>query len=142
MFTVSGERGSLGDAHGIAALRILHNERQFSGLYVIHTHVHVFQDLHVRLTHEFFVQKYFENLARTKVKKSRANLSVPAQPQTASADKIRRRHAGVLGLCACVRAFPYDVPPLMPRVLMDLSTHVNDPQPIQVSGASHFLRQE
>ena len=37
-------------------------------------------------------------------------------------------HSGILGLCAFVEAFPHDVPSFLPPVLMDLSTHVNDPQ--------------
>lgn len=40
------------------------------------------------------------------------------------------RHAGVLGLCACVNAYPYDVPAFMPEVLVLLGDHLNDPQPI------------
>ena len=44
-----------------------------------------------------------------------------------------KRHAGVLGLSAFVQAYPYDVPEFMPQILMDLSNHVNDPQPIQVN---------
>ena len=47
-------------------------------------------------------------------------------------EKLIKRHAGVLGLSACVQAYPYDVPDFIPQVLMDLSIHVNDPQPIQV----------
>ena len=46
------------------------------------------------------------------------------------------RHAGVLGLCACVEAFPYDVPLFIPDVLVTLSRHLNDPQPIQVRGVA------
>ena len=49
-----------------------------------------------------------------------------------SLEKLIKRHAGVLGLSACVQAHPYDVPDFIPQVLMDLSIHVNDPQPIQV----------
>lgn len=51
---------------------------------------------------------------------------------------IIKRHAGVLGLCSYVDAHPYDVPDVLPEVLMLLSDHVNDPPPIQVivSGAS------
>ena len=46
--------------------------------------------------------------------------------------KLIKRHAGVLGMSACVQAFPYDVPEFMPQILMDLSDHLDDPQPIQV----------
>lgn len=47
-------------------------------------------------------------------------------------ESLRLRHGGVLGLSACVLAHPYTVPPYLPQLLMDLSTHLNDPQPIQV----------
>ncbi|KAK8767206.1 hypothetical protein V5799_006012 [Amblyomma americanum] len=40
------------------------------------------------------------------------------------------RHAGILGLCACINAYPYDVPPFMPEVLVLLGDHLNEPQPI------------
>jgi len=38
-----------------------------------------------------------------------------------------------LGLCAFVEAFPYDVPEFVPPILMELSTHLNDPQPIPMT---------
>merc|ERR1712004_373931 len=40
------------------------------------------------------------------------------------------RHAGVLGLKACIKAYPYHVPDWMPSVLMSLADHVCDPTPI------------
>jgi proteasome activator subunit 4 len=40
------------------------------------------------------------------------------------------RHAGILGLCSVVNAFPYDVPDFMPRILMVLADHLHDPQPV------------
>ncbi|KAI1295461.1 Proteasome activator complex subunit 4 [Halotydeus destructor] len=40
------------------------------------------------------------------------------------------RHAGILGLCAVINAFPYEVPDFMPSVLMYLADHLHDPQPI------------
>ena len=43
------------------------------------------------------------------------------------------RHAGVLGLCAFVDAYPYDVPEFLPDILVSLGDHLNDPQPIPVS---------
>ena len=39
---------------------------------------------------------------------------------------------GLLGLGAVVRAYPYDVPNFLPEVLMILSDHIHDSQPIQV----------
>ena len=50
---------------------------------------------------------------------------------------IVQRHAGILGLCAFVDAFPYDVPDFLPDVLVRLGNHLNDPQPIPV-GSVHF----
>ena len=37
-------------------------------------------------------------------------------------------HSGILGLCAFVEAFPHDVPSFLPPIIMELSTHMNDPQ--------------
>ena len=42
------------------------------------------------------------------------------------------KHSAVLGLCAFVNAFPYDVPEFVPDILMVLSDHLHDPQPIPV----------
>ena len=47
--------------------------------------------------------------------------------EQSSADKLKH-HSGILGLCAFVEAFPYDVPSFVPPILMELSTHLNDPQ--------------
>lgn len=45
---------------------------------------------------------------------------------------VQRCHTGLLGLGAVVRAYPYDVPHFVPELLMILSDHIHDPQPIQV----------
>ena len=37
----------------------------------------------------------------------------------------------MLGLSACVRAFPYSIPEAGPDMLMTLANHVNDPASIQ-----------
>ena len=42
------------------------------------------------------------------------------------------RHAGVLGLSSCIKAFPYDVPDWMPQMLVEIGEHLHDPNPIQV----------
>ncbi|KAJ1523444.1 hypothetical protein ONE63_001302 [Megalurothrips usitatus] len=44
--------------------------------------------------------------------------------------KLRTRHAAIIGLCAFVRAFPYDVPEFVPEVIGLLGNHLNDPHPI------------
>ncbi|XP_015120172.1 proteasome activator complex subunit 4 [Diachasma alloeum] len=45
-------------------------------------------------------------------------------------DDLRLRHAGVLGLCAFVRAQPYHVPKYVPSIFEYLNLRLNDPQPI------------
>lgn len=69
--------------------------------------------------------EHFERLRSTKVKAGKNSDKEPMSLQ-----RLIKRHAGVLGLSACVQAYPYDVPEFIPQVLVDLSVHVNDPQPI------------
>ena len=49
-----------------------------------------------------------------------------------TAEEVIEKHSGILGLCAFVNAFPYDVPDFVPDILMVLSDHLHDPQPIPV----------
>ncbi|XP_058447896.1 proteasome activator complex subunit 4A-like isoform X2 [Malaya genurostris] len=46
------------------------------------------------------------------------------------ANAVRARHSGVLGLCAFISAYPYEVPEFVPNVFEHLGAHLNDPQPI------------
>lgn len=69
---------------------------------------------------------HFERLSSTKINKCVKTENIPVE-------KLIQRHAGVLGLSAYVQAYPYEVPEFMPQILMDLSAHVNDPQPIQMT---------
>merc|ERR1719479_572908 len=48
-------------------------------------------------------------------------------------EEIVAKHSGILGLAAFVNAFPYDVPEFLPDILMVLSDHLHDPQPIPVT---------
>lgn len=45
---------------------------------------------------------------------------------------IVQRHAGVLAVCSCLMAAPYDVPEWVPELVVRLSDHLHDPQPIEV----------
>ncbi|XP_072167902.1 proteasome activator complex subunit 4-like [Diadema setosum] len=72
------------------------------------------------------LQNHFENLCKTHLP-TKTVVSSASMP----AEAIVQRHAGILGLSACVQAYPYDVPGWMPRVLMDLTDHLHDPQPIE-----------
>lgn len=47
-------------------------------------------------------------------------------------ESIIKRHSGVLGLCAFIDAYPYDVPDFVPDVFSVLGDHLNDPPPISV----------
>lgn len=69
---------------------------------------------------------HFERLTRIKLKKRKVAENI-------TLDALIKRHAGVLGLSAFVQAYPYDVPEFIPQILMDLSNHVDDPQPIQMT---------
>lgn len=52
--------------------------------------------------------------------------------ETQEAESVRMRHMGVLGLCAFISAYPYDIPDFVPDVFEHLGAHLNDPQPIPV----------
>ena len=49
------------------------------------------------------------------------------------------RHSGVLGLCAFVNAYPYDIPEFIPDILMFLSGYIHEVQPISVSTMRHII---
>uniref|UniRef100_A0AAQ4Q0P3 Proteasome activator Blm10 mid region domain-containing protein n=1 Tax=Gasterosteus aculeatus aculeatus TaxID=481459 RepID=A0AAQ4Q0P3_GASAC len=70
------------------------------------------------------LQTQLQTLSQTRLPKARGELG--------STDLLRC-HAGVLGLSACILSSPYDVPDWMPQILMDLSNHLNDPQPIEMT---------
>ncbi|XP_063300040.1 proteasome activator complex subunit 4 [Pelobates fuscus] len=78
------------------------------------------------------MQTHFEELCKTRLPKKRKRDSGMAVDTIPSADLVKR-HAGVLGLSACILSSPYDVPQWMPQLLMDLSAHLNDPQPIEMT---------
>ncbi|VDN99402.1 unnamed protein product [Rodentolepis nana] len=45
-------------------------------------------------------------------------------------EALRRRRAGVLGLCSIVQANPHDTPDYLPAVIAEVANHANDPYPI------------
>ena len=66
---------------------------------------------------------------RTGKKFRKDNIKNTSKPSDATENLSNLcHHSGILGLCAFVEAFPYDVPPFLPPILMELSTHLNDPQ--------------
>uniref|UniRef100_A0A7N8XL65 Proteasome activator subunit 4a n=1 Tax=Mastacembelus armatus TaxID=205130 RepID=A0A7N8XL65_9TELE len=78
------------------------------------------------------MQAHFEALCKTCLPKKRKRELGAIGDTIPSADLVRR-HAGVLGLSACILSSPYDVPTWMPQLLMDLSAHLNDTQPIEMT---------
>ncbi|XP_012226473.1 proteasome activator complex subunit 4B-like [Linepithema humile] len=80
-----------------------------------------------------------EKLLEELKSKSRTRLHKRVTPtdgdalRNANIDAIRMRHAAVLGLCAFIRAHPYDVPKYVPPIFEHLSLHMNDPQPIPMT---------
>ena len=57
---------------------------------------------------------------------------IPFYIYSESSEAVRVRHSGVLGLCAFISAYPYDIPDFVPNVFEIISNHLNDPQPIPV----------
>uniref|UniRef100_A0A1Q3F8W9 Proteasome activator complex subunit 4 n=1 Tax=Culex tarsalis TaxID=7177 RepID=A0A1Q3F8W9_CULTA len=53
-----------------------------------------------------------------------------AKSEGVEGNAVRARHSGVLGLCAFISAYPYEVPEFVPNVFEHLGAHLNDPQPI------------
>lgn len=47
-------------------------------------------------------------------------------------NNINIRHAGVIGLCSFINAFPYTVPPEIPPLFVEIGVHLSDPEPIPV----------
>lgn len=90
----------------------------------------------------------FKKKCRTKVIKrsTRVTTSCAVEAANASdsdnANAIRIRHCGVLGLCAFITAYPYDIPDFVPNVFEIISNHLNDPQPIPVSRSLWRLRRK
>nr|XP_055026346.1 proteasome activator complex subunit 4A [Misgurnus anguillicaudatus] len=78
------------------------------------------------------LQARIESLSKTRLPKRKRRELCSVVDTIPSTDLVRR-HAGVLGLSACVLSSPYDVPTWMPGMLMDLSAHLNDTQPIEMT---------
>lgn len=68
----------------------------------------------------------FVTLSKTPIQKQNLNTAV-------ARDALRRRHAGILGMSAIVRAHPYDICDGMPEILVTLGSHLQDPQPVQTT---------
>uniref|UniRef100_A0A182QSD1 Proteasome activator complex subunit 4 C-terminal domain-containing protein n=1 Tax=Anopheles farauti TaxID=69004 RepID=A0A182QSD1_9DIPT len=81
---------------------------------------------------ELFKRKCRTKIIRTKrIRVEPASCSAEvARNENAEANAVLARHTGVLGLCAFISAYPYEVPEFVPNVFEHLGAHLNDPQPI------------
>jgi proteasome activator subunit 4 len=73
--------------------------------------------------------QYFRSKIRSKMTRSKKNKFQKVQ-KTEDKVQLANFHAGILGLCAFVEAYPYDVPEFVPDILIELEKHLHDPQPI------------
>ncbi|XP_053568667.1 proteasome activator complex subunit 4 [Bombina bombina] len=125
----------------------LHKEDRVQGIRCLVLHLLADEQLEVRemaattlsgllqcnfLRMDVTMQTHFEQLCKTRLPKKRKRDLGLAVDTIPSGDLVKR-HAGVLGLSACILSSPYDVPTWMPQLLMDLSAHLNDPQPIEMT---------
>jgi len=73
--------------------------------------------------------KRFKKLAATKLLKSRQIKAGDAETAKRALIRIRKRHAGVLGLAALVKTCPYTIPKWLPTVLELVGLHISDANP-------------
>lgn len=82
--------------------------------------------------------KVVKNLLRRMMANCGSEAIATATPSTSNGgvavdtESVRTRHMGVLGLCAFISAFPYEIPEFVPDIFSHLGAHLNDPQPIPV----------
>ena len=102
----------------------------------------------LRLLFVLLQKKFYSRVRKNRFKKKTSSAPVSSSPKQSDdkektandshgdnsvTKKLLCRHAGILGLCAFVNAYPYDVPEFVPDILMFLSDYVHEPQPISVS---------
>ncbi|KAL7062278.1 hypothetical protein AAHC03_01850 [Spirometra sp. Aus1] len=71
--------------------------------------------------------------SRTPLRRSGAAKPSAGTPSEADYAALRSRHAGLLGLCAFIRAAVHDTPSYLPAIIAEVAEHANDPQPIRQS---------
>ncbi len=79
-----------------------------------------------RLIKEFRakIRRKMQKKSNSKFKKASKNLANLSKAELATF------HSGILGLCAIVEAYPYDVPEMVPDILIELEKHLHDPLPV------------
>ncbi|XP_021936150.1 proteasome activator complex subunit 4B-like isoform X2 [Zootermopsis nevadensis] len=81
------------------------------------------------LLHCNFIESPDDLIERFKLK-SKTRLKKKHALDTITLQSLKLRHSGILGLCAFINAYPYDVPEFVPDMFLLLGDHLNDPQPI------------
>ncbi len=76
-------------------------------------------------------QQFCKQLAENPIHKRRRG-DVKSDGPTTSQESLVSRHAAVLGLSSLILAFPYDVPELIPDILVLLAGCIGDPAVISV----------
>ena len=78
------------------------------------------------------VHRKFSKMAKTRIpKRKRGDTEEPVDVSRVGYS-LRQRHAGVLGMSACIQAFPYEVPDWMPQMLLEVGEHLHDGNYVQV----------
>uniref|UniRef100_A0A8C8H3H0 Uncharacterized protein n=1 Tax=Oncorhynchus tshawytscha TaxID=74940 RepID=A0A8C8H3H0_ONCTS len=130
LFTFMSDQGAVNDVRALV-IRLLEDE-QLEVREMAATTLSGFLQCNF-LSIEGPMQSHFEALCKTRLPKKRKRELGSVVDTIPSGGNLVRRHAGVLGLSACILSSPYDVPSWMPQLLMNLSVHLNDTQPIEMS---------
>uniref|UniRef100_A0A4W5P0V8 Proteasome activator subunit 4 n=1 Tax=Hucho hucho TaxID=62062 RepID=A0A4W5P0V8_9TELE len=129
LFTFMSDQGAVNDVRALV-IRLLEDE-QLEVREMAATTLSGFLQCNF-LSIEGPMQSHFEALCKTRLPKKRKR-ELGSVVDTIPSGDLVRRHAGVLGLSACILSSPYDVPTWMPQLLMNLSAHLNDTQPIEMT---------
>lgn len=73
---------------------------------------------------------HFKVKCKTKLVKRAATATMQTANGLQETISMRMRHAGILGLCSFISAYPYEIPEFLPLIFDQLAIHLNDPQPI------------
>ncbi len=88
---------------------------------------HSFQDFRSRIRAKMQRDKKSK---KTGFRKTSAGNSEGLGSNADAKTQLARYHSGVLGLCAVVEAYPFEVPEFVPPIIVELEAHLHGPQPI------------
>jgi len=70
--------------------------------------------------------KKFIKMSSRKVHQKRAGVELSPEEIKKNMESIQRKHGGVLGLSACILAYPYQVPLWMPEILLRIGDYLHE----------------